>query len=89
MPGWVVYILRCSDGSLYTGITNNLERRVREHNQGGKSSAAYTRGRRPVTLVYRQACKDRSAALVKEAGIRRMSRQEKIALTGKQKNIGQ
>lgn len=86
MAGWCVYILRCADGSLYTGITNDLERRVSEHNHGGKLGAAYTRGRRPVTPVYREACKDRSAALMREAAIRRMSRQEKIALIEKKKD---
>lgn len=80
MADWCVYILRCADGSFYTGITNDLDRRVGEHNQGGKLAAAYTRGRRPVTPVYHEACKDRSAALVREAAIRRLSRREKIAL---------
>ena len=73
---WFVYILHCADGSLYTGITTDIARRVNEHNNG-KLAAAYTRSHRPVKLVYQEACKDRSAASIREAEIKSMSREEK------------
>ena len=63
MTYWV-YILRCADGTLYTGITDCLERRLAAHNSG--RGAKYTRGRVPVSLVYREACPDKSAALRRE-----------------------
>ena len=75
---WTVYVLRCRDGSLYTGITNNLSRRLARH-RGGTASA-YTRARRPVRLVYQESQPDRSAALRREAAVRRLSRAEKLAL---------
>jgi putative endonuclease len=73
-----VYLARCSDGSLYAGITTDVERRMREHNTG--RGAAYTRSRRPVTLVYQEPADDRSAALRREAALRRLRRGEKLAL---------
>ena len=78
-----LYILRCADGSLYTGITTDLSRRLREHNGEGptrSSGARYTRARRPVELVYSKRCKDRSAASVEEARIKKLSRDEKLKL---------
>ena len=63
--GWCVYMLRCRDGSLYTGITNDVPRRLAAHAAG--KGAAYTRSRCPVSLVYREAAKDRGAALRREA----------------------
>ena len=75
---YCVYILRCADGSLYTGITNDLARRLCQHN-GGKG-AKYTRGRGPVTLAYREACVDRAAASKREYAIKRLSREEKERL---------
>ena len=77
MP-WTVYLLRCRDGSLYTGITNDLPQRVASH-QSGKGSA-YTRSRRPVALAYHEVARDRGSALKREAAIRRLSRAEKLAL---------
>jgi putative endonuclease len=74
----VVYLLRCGDGSLYTGITNDLTQRLASH-QSGKASA-YTRSRRPLTLAYQEELPDRGAALRREAAIRRLSRSEKLAL---------
>jgi len=74
----MVYLLRCRDGSLYTGITNDLPQRLASHRSG--KASAYTRSRRPVTLAYREAVQDRSSALKREAAIRRLSRAEKIAL---------
>jgi putative endonuclease len=75
---WTVYIARCGDGSLYTGITTDCERRVAEHNRG--AGAAYTRSRLPVRLVYWEVVEDRSRALRRESAIRRLSRRDKEAL---------
>ena len=80
MSDWVVYILRCSDQSLYTGITNNLERRLQEHNQSNKLAAAYTRARRPVSLVYHEMQDDRASASKREATIKKMTKTEKEKL---------
>jgi len=73
-----VYILECADGTLYTGWTTDLERRLREHNAG--RGARYTRARRPVTLAYSEQVADRSAALRREAEIRRLRRSDKLEL---------
>ncbi len=75
---WTVYILQCRDGTLYTGITDNLPRRLAAHN-GGKG-AKYTRGRGPVVLVHQESCPDRSAALRRERAIKALSRSQKLAL---------
>lgn len=72
------YILECADGSYYTGWTNDLERRVREHNE--KKGAKYTRGRTPVKLVYYETFETKSEALKREAAIKKLSRSEKDAL---------
>ena len=77
MP-WCVYMVRCSDGSLYTGSAADVTRRIALHNSG--RGAKYTRGRRPVCEVYREPCGDRSAALRREAAIKRMTREQKLAL---------
>jgi len=77
MTYWV-YILRCADGTLYTGITDCLERRLAAHNSG--RGAKYTRGRVPVALVYREACPDKSAALRREYAVKQLSRGGKLAL---------
>ena len=74
----MVYLLRCGDGSLYTGITNDLARRLAAH-RAGKASA-YTRSRRPLRLVYREPARDRSAALRREAAIKRLTRKAKLEL---------
>jgi putative endonuclease len=71
-------MLRCRDGSLYTGITNDLPNRLRRHNAG--TASAYTRARRPVRLVYQELRRDRSAALRREAALRRLPRVLKLAL---------
>ena len=78
--GYVVYLLRCGDGSLYTGCTNDLPRRLEAHQSG--RGAKYTRSRLPVELVYREWQPDRPAALRREAQIKRMSRAQKLALAG-------
>lgn len=74
----MVYILRCSDNTLYTGITNDLDRRVAMHNKG--TGAKYTRSRGPVHVVYMERCADQSAALQREAAIKKLTRNEKLEL---------
>jgi len=76
MPLWMTYMLRCADGSLYTGITTDLERRLQEHNQNHKG-AAYTRSRRPVRLVYQESFTTREAAARREYAIRTLPKSEK------------
>jgi putative endonuclease len=73
-------MLRCADGSLYTGITTDLERRIAEHNGDGPAGARYTRSRRPVQLVYRESAISRSAASQREAALKRLDRARKLAL---------
>lgn len=79
---WYVYILECADGTLYTGITNELERRITEHNES-KIGAKYTRARRPVSLVASFEFADRSSAAKEEARIKGLSREEKRDLIRK------
>ena len=76
--GYLIYILRCGDGTLYTGCTNDLPRRLQAHQSG--RGAKYTRSRLPVELVYQEAVPDRSAALRREAAIKRLDRRRKLAL---------
>ncbi|MGF1643062.1 MAG: GIY-YIG nuclease family protein [Thiotrichales bacterium] len=80
MRQWFVYILRCVDGSLYTGITTDPARRIREHNAGRAAAARYTLGRRPVELAYCEPATDRSEASRREAAIKQLSREAKLAL---------
>ena len=75
---YYVYLLRCSDGTLYTGYTDDVERRLAVH-QSGKG-AKYTRSRLPVELVYSEALPDKSAALRREAAIKKLPREKKLAL---------
>ena len=75
---WHCYLVRCADDTLYAGVTNDLDRRVAAHNDG--TGARYTRGRGPVTLVFTQRCKDRSAALRREVELTRLTRAEKEQL---------
>ncbi len=77
MP-WTVYLARCRDGTLYTGVTTDPGRRLAQHNAG--RGAAYTRSRLPVTLVYMERVTDRAGALRREHAIRQMSRAQKEAL---------
>jgi len=74
----MVYLLRCRDGSLYTGITNDLSQRLASHHSG--KASAYTRSRRPVSLAYHEVVRDRGSALRREAAIRRLSRAQKLEL---------
>lgn len=75
---WYVYMLRCRDDSLYTGCTDDVERRLAVHRSG--KGAKYTRSRLPVTLVYQEEAADKSAALRREAAIKSLTRKEKLAL---------
>jgi len=77
-PPWFCYLLQCADNTLYCGITNDLDKRIAAHNAG--EGAKYTRGRAPLTLVYREACVDKSSALKREREIKALSRAEKLAL---------
>lgn len=83
MGQWTVYVLRCKDDSLYTGVTTDIERRIDEHNKDNKLAASYTKSRRPVKLVYSESCDDRSQALKREMGIKRLSKKQKEALISK------
>lgn len=78
MSDWSVYVLRCADNSLYTGVTTDLERRLLAHNGG--TGAAYTRARLPVTLLYSEPAADRSAALKRELQIKKLPRHRKLEL---------
>ena len=75
---WLCYILRCVDDTLYTGITNDLEKRLLAHNAG--IAAKYTRGRCPVQLIYAESCGDKSIALKRELQIKKLSRPNKLLL---------
>ena len=75
---WYLYILRCGDGTLYTGITTDVARRLEAHRQG--RGAKYTRGRGPLRLVYREEMESWPAALRREAAIKKLTRAQKIAL---------
>lgn len=75
---YYVYILRCADQTLYTGITTDVDRRAAVHNSG--KGAKYTRSRLPITVVYYEECEDKSCALRRELEIKRMARDEKLAL---------
>jgi putative endonuclease len=75
---WFIYILQCNDNSLYTGVTNDLDRRIAAHNGG--TGAKYTKGRGPVTLLYSEASASRSDAQKREYSIKQLSRAEKVQL---------
>lgn len=77
MP-YYLYILRCGDGTLYTGIATDVDKRLAVHQRG--KGAKYTRGRGPLTVVYREPCADKSAALKRELEIKALTREEKWAL---------
>lgn len=79
---WCVYVLRCADGSLYTGITTDVARRIAEHNGDGGLGARYTRNRRPVELVHVETAAGRAEAARREAAIKRLDRARKLALCG-------
>lgn len=74
---WLLYILKCGDNTLYTGITTDLPRRIRQHNDG--TASRYTRSRLPVKLMFSEPCRGRSQALKKEYAMKQLSRKEKKA----------
>ncbi len=78
LKNWQVYILRCGDDSLYTGISNDLEKRIKAHNE--KRGARYTRARLPVKLVYRESADSRSTASQRELAIKKLTREQKLSL---------
>src|SRR6266576_3904283 len=80
-PGerWFVYMVRCADASLYTGIAKDVDRRCQQHNAG--TASRYTRGRLPVVVVYEEVHASRSLAQKREAAIKALSRQQKLALS--------
>ena len=75
---WALYILECCDGSFYTGVTTDIDNRLRKHQEG--TASCYTRTRRPVVLVYQEACGTRSRSLVRECEVKSLSRQRKEEL---------
>jgi len=77
---WFVYVLECSDNSFYTGITNNIERRIRMHQEG--KASRFTRTRRPVKLLYQESCNSRTQALVRECAVKALPRRKKEQLVG-------
>ena len=80
MANWQVYIVRCADGSLYTGVTTDVSRRLDEHNQGGRKAARYTRSRKPVVLVYCEMSESRANACRREWEIKQMPKADKERL---------
>ena len=82
---WTVYILRCGDGTLYTGITDDLPKRLKAHREG--KGAKYTRGRSPLELTYQEQCEDKSQALRREIKIKGLSRMEKLELIAAESEI--
>lgn len=83
MKPWFVYLLRCAGGTLYAGITNDLERRLQAHRAG--RGARYTRGRLPLELVYREQAPSRGAATRREREIKRLTRRQKLILVASQR----
>ena len=75
--GWCLYLVKCADDTLYTGITNDLQRRIAQHNNG--TASRYTRSRLPVELVYCEGCRDKSGALKKEYQVKSLTRKTKEA----------
>ena len=85
MP-YFLYIVRCSDNSLYCGITTDLERRVKEHNSGSAKAAKYTRNKGPVVLIYSEEFNDRSTASKQEWAVKHFSKEEKEKLVASAKH---
>jgi putative endonuclease len=77
MSTWYVYIVRCSDNSLYTGVTKDIERRINEHNTDDRLGARYTKARRPVHLVYTEEATNRSTATKRESKIKQFTKKQK------------
>lgn len=85
---WTIYILRCSDDTLYTGIAKDAVRRLEEHNSSTRLASSYTRARRPVVLVYQETAETRSEALKREYAIKQLTREEKERLVGEGWKVG-
>ena len=83
---WFLYILKCGDGTFYTGVTTDIERRLRMHQEG--TASRYTRTRRPVALVYREECAGRSQSLARECAVKALSRRRKEELVSGKKSDG-
>ena len=77
---WIIYLLECGDKSIYCGITNNLERRLKQHSGETKGGAKYTRSHQPCRLVYKEESLSRSKALQRESVIKKMTKEAKLAL---------
>jgi len=82
---WYIYILLCKDGSLYTGSTTDISRRVKEHNTG--KGGSYTKIHKPVEIIYKEACRNRSDAQTREAQIKRWTKTKKLALIAHNKTL--
>ena len=80
--GWHVYVLQCADGTLYTGVARDLQKRLLQHNGAQTGGPKYTSGRRPVQLMWSDTAADRGAAQQREAAIKKLSRGEKLRLIG-------
>ncbi|SMN00743.1 COG2827: putative endonuclease containing a URI domain [uncultured Candidatus Thioglobus sp.] len=82
---WVVYLLKCTNNSLYCGVTNDINKRLRQHNGEIAGGAKYTRANAPCELVYQEKAKDRSLAQQRECEIKAMERSEKLSLINKKR----
>ncbi len=80
---WFLYIIRCRNGQLYTGITKDIDRRFQEHLAGGTKAAKFLRGKAPLEIVYRESVGNHSQALKREIAIKKLTRQQKLALISK------
>lgn len=80
MSNWFIYMVECADGSLYTGVATDVERRVKEHNGKSSKAARYTRSRQPVSLIYQEAAENRSLACQREWQVKQLTRSQKLAL---------
>ena len=81
------YIVRCADGTLYTGWTNDLKKRIKAHNDG--KGAKYTRGRGPLRLVYRESCENHTRALQREIEVKKLTRAQKDALIARKEDTAE
>ncbi|WP_372940447.1 GIY-YIG nuclease family protein [Shewanella sp.] len=77
---WYLYIIRCANSHLYTGVTTDVTRRFAEHQSGGPKAAKFLKGKGPLTLMYQEALVDRSSALKREIAVKKMSRLQKLQL---------
>jgi putative endonuclease len=80
VPDWYLYMVRCADGSVYTGVSTDVERRLKEHQRGGRRAARYLKTRRPVDLIFSAMIGDKGAALRAEHAIKQLEKRQKEAL---------